>query len=1065
MGRILAVAAMMLLASVASAQQLVDLFDVSNRQGRDFAGAVIRLDIRDSVNVNQLQVRRCDTDVQLPFYAEPWTVGTDSLVLWVRIDTLKRSSTVTIKVLRDAAQSVSRSSGPNTFSVFQERITPTNATSPAGPFTTWSGAPPPFGSGMIIEASMRATRAGGGLFAFFGQDDTCGNAYVVQHDARTSSSDPDLYRLSNGTPSNLGTDQKTWGVNDTVRYTIRLKSDSVFVTRFSVSNSSNPHVLRAKRTEVGNAWVTFGVANLPSAAGSFAVDWVRARPLIDPEPVVTRKPIDIVRSPGSAVVCGDLPVILTAPSGWTSYQWSDGTAGRNTTARQAGLYTVTVRDNNGCAVTLPGIQVQYEDRPVVGNDTAFNLCFGRREILRVRPGMASYTWFISTGQKQTRLASTLDTVSIDSADFYTCIAASALGCTDTVLFRVNRVFDNTAKINGANQEFVICDGDSVVLEAQPPLSSYRWFRDSIQLPQTSQKIIVRDSGNYTVRVRVGGDTNACISIAKVRVVFAKPIPLDIDTNVRICEGDSAVFVIPNGFTRVEWSNGARTNRLVVRENTTLQLVASIAGACAARRRITVTVLPSPKIGVKSVDGRTSICRGESLDLEFVNDGPSYTWTRNDTVVGSSKRLTVTVPGSYVGLVVYPNGCVKSDTIVIDDGLAAPELVAIDGQAICAGDSTRLTTAGKFQTYLWSTGETDDTIWIKEPGTYSVRVTLFECSANSSILIEPADPRGPAISIGDTVSLCPNEPDMFVGITNAQNVPRDYMLEPLSSDFVVPEPSVTIPANTTARIAVRLASGGAARMLSCPLIVKDDCRWIDTISAVVDYGPKDVPVTMTLSTGNAQVRSGDNLSFSLIGSDVAGLRRFRWNDTVWLTVRVDPDLVQIRSAEATCYVSNVVVNDAEGLVTYVLSDCADGTVAPFLQQELTVLTGTTLTTAISIDSVRGSNPCFVLPTPSNILDVPIAPYGCELSTIQRPLSPVISVRNGGVDNVFVDVGTSDVDINVFAVDMLGRVLSSHVVRVSEGDRTVPIELADGTWTYIHAVSVHGSMTVPVAGGRQ
>jgi len=197
MGRILAVAIALLMGSVVSAQQLVDLFDVSNRQGRDFAGAVVRLDIRNSVNVNQLQVRRCDTDIQLPFYAEPWTVGTDSLVLWVRVDTLKRSSTITLKVLRDPAQLVSRSSGPNTFGVFQERITPTNATSAAGPFTTWSGTPPPFGSGMIIEASMRATRAGGGLFAFFGQDDTCGNGYVVQHDARATSSDPDLYRLTN----------------------------------------------------------------------------------------------------------------------------------------------------------------------------------------------------------------------------------------------------------------------------------------------------------------------------------------------------------------------------------------------------------------------------------------------------------------------------------------------------------------------------------------------------------------------------------------------------------------------------------------------------------------------------------------------------------------------------------------------------------------------------------------------------------------------------------------------------------------------------------------------------
>ena len=314
MKRIAAVIALMLAASFARGQELVELFDIGNRQGRDLPIVISRLDIRAKVPINQLQLRRCDTDALLPFYVEPWTVGSDSMVCWVRIENLPRSGTVTVQVIRDPRQTSSRSSGPTTFLAFRERVTPTNATSAVGPFTTWEGAQPAFGSGILVDAQVRATSAGGGLFAFFSLNDNASDAYVVQHDARAAFTDPDLYRIQSGAATTLTTESKRWSVNDSVRYAIRLRSDSITVVRTSRTNPADQHTIRVRRNETGGLWRTFGVATMQGESGSFAVDWVRVRPLIEPEPAVTRRAVVITRTPDNAVVCSNDPVIFC--SGW-----------------------------------------------------------------------------------------------------------------------------------------------------------------------------------------------------------------------------------------------------------------------------------------------------------------------------------------------------------------------------------------------------------------------------------------------------------------------------------------------------------------------------------------------------------------------------------------------------------------------------------------------------------------------------------------------------------------------------------------------------------------------------
>jgi hypothetical protein len=130
----------------------------------------------------------------------------------------------------------------------------------------------------------------------------------------------------------------------------------------------------------------------------------------------------------------------------------------------------------------------------------------------------------------------------------------------------------------------------------------------------------------------------------------------------------------------------------------------------------------------------------------------------------------------------------------------------------------------------------------------------------------------------------------------------------------------------------------------------------------------------------------------------------------------------------------------------------------------VLTGTSLSSTISIDSVRGTNPCFALPSPSRELRVPVVPYGCDLSTIQRPLSPTIRIRERGEDYVVVETLGSRQDVTLWAVDVLGRSLSTQYVPAgSETSMSLLTVPANGV-VFIHAVNASGATSIPVAGAR-
>jgi len=105
-----------------------------------------------------------------------------------------------------------------------------------------------------------------------------------------------------------------------------------------------------------------------------------------------------IDSSGSLNICSGDSVILTGPSGFVSYLWSNGSNTKQVTVNTAGTYSVTATDSNGCQGTVPSVTVTI--KPLLGTlgaikGQAGNFCGGATNVIfsiDTVENATSYVW-------------------------------------------------------------------------------------------------------------------------------------------------------------------------------------------------------------------------------------------------------------------------------------------------------------------------------------------------------------------------------------------------------------------------------------------------------------------------------------------------------------------------------------------------------------------------------------------------------------------------------------------------------------------------------------------------
>ena len=205
---------------------------------------------------------------------------------------------------------------------------------------------------------------------------------------------------------------------------------------------------------------------------------------------------------------------------------------------------------------------------------------------------------------------------------------------------INNTYDtllrsNFIQLNGAaacpvtaniapSGHIAICPGDSVLLHASNPNSSYsyQWLRTGLYLEGATDTVFwAKQSGYYQVRV----DNGSCWTFSNV--AFVNPFPTQTPRIKQIgwiapCSNDSLKLKINGTYGSYQWSTGATSSSIYVKISGLYHVDVVDNNGCTVRSQvdtINTSIIAAPHIcivGVDSTSGKNIIVWNQSSDLKM-----------------------------------------------------------------------------------------------------------------------------------------------------------------------------------------------------------------------------------------------------------------------------------------------------------------------------------------------------------------------------------------------------------------------------------------------------------------
>ena len=281
----------------------------------------------------------------------------------------------------------------------------------------------------------------------------------------------------------------------------------------------------------------------------------------------------------------------------------------------------------------------------------------------------------------------------------------------------------------------LCDGDTVTYTAVPTGGSgyqYSWSNGS-----HSNAIGITTDATYTVTVT---DNLGCQVTASKQLTLYPAAVASISGSAVLCNNNSTTLTA-NGGTTYLWSTGSSQRTITVSQPGTYVTTVTTVYGCSASDSVVVTPFANP-----SILGEATFCSGGYTTLTATG-GDSYQWSTGAT----SATINVNTAGNYSVTASTENGCSGSTSVNVVEN--QPAIVTITGNSVICNETGTTLTATSGASYLWSSGETTQSINVNNPGSYSVTVMNANgCSGSSSQTVTMMEP---AVITGNT-NICEGE---------------------------------------------------------------------------------------------------------------------------------------------------------------------------------------------------------------------------------------------------------------------------------------------------------------------
>ena len=351
-------------------------------------------------------------------------------------------------------------------------------------------------------------------------------------------------------------------------------------------------------------------------------------------------------------------VTLTAPDGYVSYLWSDGTTKKTTNIDIGGKVTLQVKTATGCLLTaetvviekLPAIQLTTHDTTI---------CSGSTVQLSVSGGV-TYKWEPNLGTSPSiKVSPTKTTIYTVTAYDNNPICFSS----DVVTVNIAKTWQTTTSA----QPQKICKGDSTVLTVNGAKNT-KW-------EPIPQKVI--DEANCIVApvkttTYFAYFTNefGCLDTSKITIeVNIKPSITVDKTNITICPQSGVVLNVEGG-VRYVWKPAVNELDYTFSSvmcspsvNTTYTITGFDDIGCSSTALVTIKVYPTMPIDIVVVN---PFCPGHSdgsirINVEAGADRSQY--AIGDSSFSDNILFNNLKAGDYTLKVKDSNGCIDSSNII------------------------------------------------------------------------------------------------------------------------------------------------------------------------------------------------------------------------------------------------------------------------------------------------------------------------------------------------------------------------------------------------------------------
>ncbi|MFA7325154.1 MAG: T9SS type A sorting domain-containing protein [Candidatus Kapaibacterium sp.] len=396
--------------------------------------------------------------------------------------------------------------------------------------------------------------------------------------------------------------------------------------------------------------------------------------------------------------------ILFTREKFDKYEWSDGSTNDSLIVTKSGKYWLKVTSWDGC-IGYDTINIDIKDVDVY-DLIPDSLFFCPEKIAEY--SIEDNQKFKSIEWSHGKFGSITQ---FDKSGIYTIIAYDENGCPhyDTTYVTIFPIVEIEFEIL---EEF-FCISDSAFIKIKERENTiFTWYDGRHELARYMNKV-----GTFDITAK---DTlTGCISKTSIALKNHPNVNAQIKTigSINPCSGEPTL--LKSRYTSTDfdyyWDGVLGDDSLeVINSGTHKLLIVNRNTGC--KDSATIDVIYAEQMDVR-IEGN-DICEGDTTILNVYPENPEFTykWSTGETTpsiqVTTASKLTVLVS----------NGTC-TDTATYTVNVYPNPIVSIEGtNEICYGDTTSLSSPASFKSYLWSNGDTTNSISISQPGKYTLQVT-------------------------------------------------------------------------------------------------------------------------------------------------------------------------------------------------------------------------------------------------------------------------------------------------------------------------------------------------------